>query len=156
VRKSLAIWWWARFYLTCLLRVGVALHQPPLAFSLTLWWRSSNSSAIVVQALQITLWCLNMGCGKLMPQYGFDMKKKNLMEDERKCKAQRVHTHRNPKRYISPVSLLLWWKWWSCTALFGLYTCMFWYDSFKKMKCILFMTPIVCLRMWSVREWVRQ
>jgi len=43
-----------------------------------------------------------------MPQYGFDIKKKNsLMEDK---KVQRVHTHQNPKMHISPVSLLLWQK----------------------------------------------
>jgi len=40
-----------------------------------------------------------------MPRYGFDVKKKSLIEDKRKFKVQRVHTCWNPKRHISLVSL---------------------------------------------------
>jgi len=43
---------------------------------------------------------------KLALQYGFDIKKKSLMEDKRKYKVQRDHIHWNPKRQIPPVSLL--------------------------------------------------
>ena len=40
------------------------------------------------------------------------MKKKtsSLTEDKRKDKAQKAYTDQNPKRYIPPVSLLLWRK----------------------------------------------
>ena len=37
-------------------------------------------------------------------------KTSSLIEDKRKDKAQRAHTHRNPKKHIPLVSLLLWRK----------------------------------------------
>ena len=48
-----------------------------------------------------------------MPQYGFiarRRKKTKLIEDKRKDKVQRAHTHWNPKRHVPLVSLLLWRK----------------------------------------------
>jgi len=98
--------------------------QPHLMTTIQLY--QTSSSAVVAQALQILLWCPNMWkCRyeKLMPWYGFSLKKKSLMEDKRMYKAQRVHTRWNSKRHTSLVSLLLWQKWWSRTASFGLYAC---------------------------------
>ena len=58
---------------------------------------------------------------------------KQLIEDERRDKAQRTYTRRNPKRLIPLVSLLLWRK-------------------MVAMRC--FVWP-VSLRLWAVREAVR-
>jgi len=88
--------------------------------SLSLRWKSSYTRLVAEQALQIMLWCLNIGkCwyGKLIPQYGFNMKKKSLMEDNTR--------HRRCTLIGTPKSTSHQWvcccdkKWWSCTSLFG-------------------------------------
>ena len=46
-------------------------------------------------------------------------RKTNLIEDNRKDKAQRAHTHWNRKRDVCYCGI----KGWSCTASFGLQPC---------------------------------
>ena len=53
------------------------------------------------------------------------------MEDKRKDKAQRAYTHRNPKKNILLVSLLLWYK-------------------MVAVHC--FVWPLASLRLWSGRQ----
>jgi len=55
-----------------------------------------------------------------MPQYGFNIKKKSLMEDKRKYKVQRSTLVGIPKRIYLTSEFVVVKKWRSCT---GLYAC---------------------------------
>jgi len=82
--------------------VCMALHWPPqasfqpyLTMMIQLYQTSSSASTSNYTAVsKVLIW-------------KFDIKKKSLMEDKRKYTVQGVYTRQNPKRQISPVSLLL-------------------------------------------------
>ena len=104
-------------------------------------YSSARTDALMKSSYEIYLWHLNVllkerVIWKINALIWFCWMKKtsSLIEDKRKDKAQRAYMHRNPKRHIPLVSLLLW----------------------SKMVAVLSFTWPLALQLWSVRQAVRQ
>ena len=67
-------------------------------FNSNLWHLLCCLKKVLIRKINASIW------------FRWMKKTSSLIEDKRKDKAQRVHTRRNPKRYIPLVSLSLWHK----------------------------------------------